>query len=330
MFVGHGLLAFALAAVAARLWGWSPERALTAGLLAGAFGLAPDVDILYAPVGVVGASGPFDAAAGFWSTGNRVHRAVTHSLLVGALSSLAAGAWVTGRHGVRALAVGALAALSLVALAATGPLGAVVLAAFGATVLGLARVGRVRLDLGPVAVVGAAGIGTLTHPFGDLFTGTPPGLLYPFDTALLTSRVTLHPDPTLHLLGALFVELGTAWLAAVVLLWCRGETPGRPLRAVAGRLRRAVDGRAGFAVGYAGAAAVLPAPTLEVSYHFVFPLLGVGLAATVLAGAGRSHGRDELCTLTDRLSGADRAVLSGLAAVSLAALAYTGGYLFVG
>jgi hypothetical protein len=329
VFIAHGLLAFALVATAARLWGWSPERALSVGLLAGAFGLAPDVDILYAPVGMIGASGPFDAAAGFWQAGNRVHRAVTHSLFVGGAASLTAGAWATGRRDARGLAVAVLAALVLVALLVTGPLGAVVAAAFGATALALARVGRRRLELAPAVVVGAATVGTLTHPFGDLFTGEPPALLYPLDVTAVAARVPLHPDPTLHLLGALFAELGTAWLAAVVLLWYRGGAPVPSVRAVAGRLRRTVDERAGLALGYAGVVAVLPAPTLDVSYHFVLPLVGVGLAVTGLAMAGESRPRTATAP-DDRRVGLERAVLSGLTAVTLAAAAYTVGYLLVG
>lgn len=319
MFVGHGLLAFALAATLARLWGWSPERALSLGLLAGAFGLAPDVDILYAPVGVLGATGPLDAATGFWSVGNEVHRAVTHSLFVAAAVSLAAGAWATGRRAGRGAAVAVLVALVVAAFLVSGALGAAVLAVFGATCFGLARVGRVRVAFGPAAIVGAAAVGTLSHPFGDLFTGEPPALLYPVDVTVLSSRAALHPDPTLHLLGALFAELATAWLAVLVVLWLRDNQP----LAAWGGLRGRIDRHAGVGLGYAGAAAVLPAPTLEVSYHFVFPLLAVGLAVTT-ASAVRGLRAD-----SDRRAGLERALVSGLAAITLAAGAYAAGYLYL-
>ena len=56
MFAGHALLAFALAAGAASLAGCDADRVLAVGVLAGVFGLAPDVDILYAPVGLAGAA----------------------------------------------------------------------------------------------------------------------------------------------------------------------------------------------------------------------------------------------------------------------------------
>jgi hypothetical protein len=349
MFVGHGLLAFALVAAGARLAGWAPERALAAGLLAGAFGLAPDVDILYAPVGALGASGPLEAASGFWAAGNRVHRTVTHSLVVATVAALAAGAWATDRPAGRAIAVLALAGLVVVGAMLTGPLAAVVLAAFAAVVLGLARVGAVRQGFAPPVVAATALVGLATHPFGDLFTGEPPALYYPLDLGLLAERVVLHPDPTLHLLGALFAELGTAWLAAGVLLWLHAPPqrafpvspsglssvswagPRVPSRAagaqgivgrLGSRLRRSIDGRAGLAVGFAGVTPLLPAPTLELSYHFVFPLLGVGLAVAAVAGA---RATDE-----SALQRAERAGLSGLTALSLAALAYTVAYVLVG
>ncbi len=307
MFVGHGLLAFALAATLARLYGWSPARALSFGLLAGAFGLAPDVDILYAPVGVLGTSGPLDAAAGFWAAGNEVHRAVTHSLLVAGATSLAAGT--------------ALVGIVTVVFAASGGLAAVVVTVFGVTCFGLAHVGRDGLGFTPAAVVAAGLVGTLSHPFGDLFTGEPPALLSPVDTTLLASRITLHPDPTLHLLGTLFAELATAWLAVLVVLWLRdGESLELGGRLSVGTSRR-FDRSAGLGLGYAGAAAVLPAPTLSVSYHFVFPLLAVGVAVASVSVVRRLRDGPDW---TERV---EAALCSGLAAITLAAGAYAVAYL---
>jgi hypothetical protein len=321
MFVGHGLLAFALAATLARLYGWSPARALSFGLLAGAFGLAPDVDILYAPVGVLGTSGPLDAAAGFWAAGNEVHRAVTHSLLVAGATSLAAGLWTTGRRDGRFAAGTALVGIVTVVFAASGGLAAAVVTVFGVTCFGLAHVGRDGLGFTPAAVVAAGLVGTLSHPFGDLFTGEPPALLSPVDTTLLASRITLHPDPTLHLLGTLFAELATAWLAVLVVLWLRdGESLELGGRLSVGTSRR-FDRSAGLGLGYAGAAAVLPAPTLSVSYHFVFPLLAVGVAVASVSVVRRLRDGPDW---TERV---EAALCSGLAAITLAAGAYAVAYL---
>ena len=84
MFVGHAALAFALVASVALARGWDADRVFAVGLLAGGFAALPDVDIAYAVVGVAGVAGgdALTLASAFWSTGNLVHRAVTHSLVL--------------------------------------------------------------------------------------------------------------------------------------------------------------------------------------------------------------------------------------------------------
>lgn len=299
MFVGHALLAFALVAGVAHALDRPRERALALGALAAAFATAPDVDMLYAPVGVVGADTVTGAATGFWSAGNVVHRAVTHSLpvggvLAGALAALARG----GRY--RYPAGAALAGLVAVAAAESGALGAVVMAAFVLVALAVAA-GGVLLGFSPRAVGAAALVGLLSHPFGDLLTGEPPAMLYPLDAALVASRPDPFADPTLNLLAPFALELAVAWLAALTYLWVDGA-----------RLRETLAGRATVGAGYAGAALVLPAPTLETSYHFVFSVLAVGAVAAVPTRL-RRYPR--------------RTLVTGLAAVTLAGAAYTAVYL---
>jgi membrane-bound metal-dependent hydrolase YbcI (DUF457 family) len=312
MFVGHGFLAFAIAAAVAYRAGWSRERVLLVGLLAGAFGLAPDVDMVYAPLGLLGASGPLDAAAGFWSTGNQVHRAVTHSLVVGSVVAVAVAAWATGRRAGRGAALVALGGVTAAAAVVSGLIAAGILLVFGAVTLGLAAVAR-RRGLQPRTVGAAAALGLLSHPFGDLLTGEPPAFLYPFDVTLVAARPELFGDPTLNLLAPLYLELATAWLAVVVYLWVDGHG-----------LRTYLSGRASLGVGFAGAAFLLPAPTLDVSYQFVFSLLAVGgaLAAPLPLVEVRS--------LSDLRAHPRRAIVTGLTAVTLAAAGYTIAYLSVG
>jgi membrane-bound metal-dependent hydrolase YbcI (DUF457 family) len=312
MFVGHGLVVFALAAAVAYWAGWSRERALLVGLLAGAFGLAPDVDMVYAPLGLLGASGPFDAAAGFWATGNQVHRAVTHSLVVGSVLAVAVGAWATSTRAARSAALVAVGGVTVVAAVVSGLIAAGILLVFSAVSLGLAVVGR-RRGLRPRTVGATAALGLLAHPFGDLLTGEPPAFLYPFDVTLVAARPELFGDATLNLLAPLYLELATAWLAVVVYLWVDGRD-----------LRTYLSGRASLGVGFAGAAFLLPAPTLDVSYHFVFSLLAVGgaLAAPLPLVEVRSP--------SDLRDHPRRAVVTGLTAVTLATAGYTLAYLSVG
>lgn len=293
VFIGHGLVAFAGAAGAVSLAGYRRERALALGVCAGAFALAPDVDILYAPVGLAEAArSGTSLIEGFWESGNRIHRAVTHSLLVGAATSVAVGCFAAferrDREGTAAdrtrAVLAAVAALSVlgglvvVTGVESGPLGAVVTGVFA--IAGLAiTTAAARWGLSAREIAAAALIGLLSHPFGDLFTGEPPAFLYPLDATLVAERIALHPDPTLHLLGAFGIELATFWLAALVSL----AVLDRPLRTC-------IDWRAALGIGYAGAALALPAPTLESSYTFVLSVLALGIVLGASPGPGLRSG----------------------------------------
>ncbi|MFC6976281.1 metal-dependent hydrolase [Halomicroarcula sp. GCM10025709] len=94
---------------------------------------------------------------------------------------------------------------------------------FAASGLAVAAVAG-RLDVSPRTLLPLALVGLLSHPFGDLFTGSPPPLLYPFDVQVVTDLVVLHPDPTLHLLGAFAIELSTVWLAVYAYAHSRGQS----------------------------------------------------------------------------------------------------------
>lgn len=316
MFVGHALVAFALVAGLASRAGHR-ERALVYGAVAGAFAAVPDVDIGYAFVGLVAADGgALTHAESFWRTGNVVHRAVTHSLVVAPFVAGAAALWVGGRRATgprsflaRIAAVVVLCALVAAAWVESGPLGAVVMTAFVVGALGLAEATVHGTALGARETAALALVGLATHPFGDLWTGEPPQMLYPLDATLVADRVVLHPDPTLHLLAAFALELATVWAALAVY----ARRSGRP---VAG----ALDRRAALGVGYAAGALVIPAPTLELSYPFVFSVLAVG--AVGAAPRARALWRRRL-ELPDALS----AVATGLATVTLAWGAYTTAYL---
>jgi membrane-bound metal-dependent hydrolase YbcI (DUF457 family) len=304
MFVGHGMLAFALVAAAAALADVDRDRAAALGAVAGVFATVPDVDIVYALAGVlqVGFVGLWGTVDTFWATGSVVHRAVTHSLVLGAPASVGFALATTSRG--RPIAVVVLSALVAWVLFAGGILAAFVATASFAAGIAVAVYAGTRLGFGPGPVLAAAATGLLSHPLGDLFTGEPPALLYPLDATLVAEQVALHPDPTLHLLAAFGVELSTIWLAAAVYVRLQG-----------GRLFPHVDRRATVGTGYAAAAVVLPAPTLEVSYHFVFSVLAVG-------SVGLLAGRRPWAVADDRL----RAALTGLTAVTFAWSAYAAVY----
>ena len=328
MFAGHGLLAFALVAASARWTGRSREHALALGVAAGAFATLPDVDILYAPIGVV-ASGALDVA-GFWAAGNVVHRTVTHSLVVAAIAAVAFGYWsraatradaeraggpATAWHRERGVAVAVLAGLVVVAGIVSGPLGAFVVTAFAIVGCGVATAAVRFGGLSPRAVSVVALFGLASHPFGDLLTGGPPQLLYPFEVTLVSERVVLAADPTLHLFGAFWLELATIWLALAVYASLTGR-----------RVRAAIHGRAALGVAYAAAVLAVPAPTLASSYEFVFSVLAVGVVGPVplvwrrrWRAWRRAHRPlDDHDTLA--------AAATGLAAITLASIGYAIAY----
>lgn len=352
MFVGHSLFAFAVvAAVASRSFASDDHRrALAMGVIAGGFAAVPDADMAYALSGVldvalaasgaaaVGGEGVFAVTGAFWAASTVVHRSMTHSLVVAPVAALGFG--LLAHRGRRArmaagAGLGVLAALAAVAAVVHGVLGVFVFGAFVAAGGVIVIVVRNRTALGARETVALAFVGLATHPFGDVFTGEPPTFLWPLDARLLDARIAFSTDPTLHLLGAFAVELAVVALALAVYADLTDRSL-RPSRYAAG------------GVAYGAAVLVVPAPTLEVSYPFVFTILGVGaLAASpgVATTAPRALARlrDELAPVTPRPLSPDggvtvgvdpepalRALATGVATVALAFLAYAAGYVLVG
>lgn len=314
MFAGHALLAFALVgAYVAHVR--DRETALRLGVLAAAFAAIPDVDMSYALVGLLGAEGGALAYAGaFWHSSTLVHRTVTHSLVVAPFVAVIAASWVRGRRTERrsllvaSLAIGA--SLAFVATLKSGMLGGLVMSVFVLSAFAVAEATAIhgRTSARTTLLVALAGL--VSHPFGDLFTGEPPALLYPLDVTLLAERVSLTADPTLHLLGAFVFELAAIWAGVVVATRLLGRSP-----------LRAIDARAVAGVGYAAAILVIPAPTLDLSYPFVFSVLLVGAVGIV----PRLRLPDRRFERPDAIG----AFLTGLAAVTTAGLAYAIAYLAV-
>jgi len=348
MMLGHALAAFAVVtAVAGRRV--PPRRALALGGVAGLFAAVPDVDILFALPGLAAAAFRLAAASGgaelgdvgfltdsFWAASSDVHRSVTHSLVVAVPSSLAAGlvAAPTRDRPMTVLGVALLALSAVAAAVVSGPVAAAMMVVFGTGIVVTATVVRRRTDLSGPTVAGLAAVGLFSHPFGDLFTGGPPRLLYPLAVDPVPTRVLFSTDQTVHMLGTFALEVLAAWAALVVVL------------ALYDREVRSFVRPVGFAgVGYGLAGVVLTPPTLSVSYHFVFSVLGLGLTACALAwvtasspvaapaGPRADGGRERLRvvsslgrTVAVDLERTATALVTGLVAVSLAWLAYLAVY----
>ncbi|RLM90796.1 hydrolase [Halobellus sp. Atlit-38R] len=249
----------------------------------------------------------------------------------------------TSTPAVAAVAVAVVAAITLLATfyTADGWAAALVAAAFLLVVGGVgALVGR-RVaaapardapSLSPTALTAAAGVGFLTHPFGDVFLAAPPPLLSPLGPPLLTERVVLVADPTLNLLGVLFVEVATVWAGLAVFSRMTADRLGGV------RLRGAVDARAALGVGYAPAAFLLPRPTIADAHVLGFTI--VPLAVVVALWAGRSprarlRRADAEATGTadrsplDRVDAAYVSAVAGLTTLTLAGVAYGAAYLLL-
>ena len=311
MFVGHALLAFALVGGAAALLA-DRRVALRLGIVAAAFAAVPDVDMAYALVVLVGADGGvMGTVESFWAASTAVHRTITHSLLVAPVAAALAAAWLHGRRDGTGswLGVAALlgAGLTAIATLVSGALGGAVMGVFVIAAVLVAEGVERSSVFGARTTFAVALVGLLSHPFGDLATGEPPAFLYPLSAPLVTERVALSADPTLHLLGAFGVELAAIWAGLLVAMWLL-ERP----------IREAIDFRAVAGAGYALAALAIPAPTLDLSYPFVFSVLSVGMIGAVP--------RVRLPDVAVERPDAVGAALTGLAAVTLAGVAYAVAY----
>lgn len=299
MFVGHAFVAFALGGSLAALAGLTRYRALQFGVVAGAFALVPDVDILHAVAGMLQAdpTGVWTATAAFWDSSKTVHRAMTHSIVL-AVPAAVGFALAAATRRVRLAAGVPLVGLVALGWVIGGPLAAAILLLFVGAGVVVAR-GAAWWNVEPAMVFAAALVGLVSHPFGDLFTGSPPPLFFPIGTEVFGDRVTMLADPTLNLLAVFGLELATIWLGLFV-----------AARLVGWSVVDAVDRRAATGALYGAAAFVLPPPTLETSYHFVFSVLAVG-----------SIGMVSLVTRVDRRQLA-RAAVTALTAVTLAGAAF--------
>lgn len=335
MFVGHEFLAFALAGWAAVRFGCDDRTALHAGAVAGVAALLPDLDVAYAAVtyAVAVAGGSPLGWEAFWGVANATHRVVTHTLPTGAVATLCFGAAVavarwraTGR--VATATFGGTAAIGAAVLVsgfrtAVAPSAAVVAGGFLVCVAVAGWLLAARTKLSTAGVTAAAGVGFLSHPFGDVFLAVPPPLFSPFGPSVGAGRVSLAADPTLDLLGVLFVELAVVWAGLAVFAWVAADRVGR-----AGRLRDALDGRAVAGFAYAPAAVLLPRPTI-VDAHVLGATI-VPFAATVGAWAGYAFFRRAgAADHAPRFGSVYTGVVAGVTALTLAAIAYTAVYAVV-
>ena len=318
MYLGHSFLAFAVVATAGHLLDVERRRVLVLAGLAAGYGLLPDVDV-WRTVYVFlreGPDGVFPTEQYVWQHSWVVHRKLTHSVVTGSVAALVSGLAVRAvGEGPRVTRVGAgvgatLATVPLLFLAAAsgGRPGLVTMGLYLGGAVGLAVVGA-RRGATPGAVAAVAGVGLLTHPFGDFWMGRPPAFLWPVVAEPPLGEMFLSADPVLHFVGAVAVEV--ALLAACVHLGC----------AITDRDTRTYLSPLAF--GGAAAALLLgrvPAPTFAEAYQFVTGAFVISLLVVLLVG------------LVDREAPTvrPRALVSGGAAFGIGLVSYATAYVLFG
>lgn len=215
MIIGHGPLAFALTAgillVATTV---SKRSVLYLALVAGIASVIPDIDILF-PLASLVTVNPFtvsELVSQFWTVAGERHRHATHSLLL--LTGSALVALVQARVPMRLRGYAVAVVLCLVFMLPFSVPTQLLIAVISVSLYFI-------LKYKPSTVrhreIGAAFMfGLVLHPFGDMFTGTPPAFFYPFTDVIGLSRWTIA-EPTLQFALIFILEIGSL-IAALVLV----------------------------------------------------------------------------------------------------------------
>lgn len=120
--------------------------------------------------------------------------------------------------------------------------------------------------------IAVAALGMLSHPFGDVFTGTPPKFFYPLDITLFPERVLIFQNPVFNLLSIFTLEFS---------LVIAGFVTYANLNQL--EFYDKIHPFSFVGIFYAPAALLIPPPTLDVAYQFVFSILGFGLIVALSA-----------------------------------------------
>ncbi|WEL19619.1 metal-dependent hydrolase [Candidatus Nanohalococcus occultus] len=305
MIVGHFFLAFTLAALVALKAGLDVGKALAIAFTAAAFSIVPDIDIVYALTAVsMFMEGTSVFVETFWKSSSQIHRGITHSLITGIIG--AATSTLCFKTKNLDLEIFTVFTSFAVGITLGGFVTGFVLVLYVFSALFLARFTSDRLTVKWFFI--AAFIGLISHPFGDLFTGTPPRFFYPLSLNFLTERIVLIGQPVLNLLAVFFIELSTV-IAAV---FCFGYLKGFSFR-------DQLDGKILFSCFFGLTAFLIQAPTHESSYQFVYSLVGFSLlgSGTATSLSGRTGVERNYFFAVNLVSAAALASISYLAAYLL-------------
>jgi hypothetical protein len=215
MIVGHAPLAFvSVVIVLFSFTNFSRQKIVYFGLVAGIASIIPDIDILF-PLASIFLIDEFSLAniiSQFWTVAEQQHRFATHSIIILGSSSCITIAQMLLPKRVQKYSV----PFTLLAIFIS-PISLPIQLITSSTIITLYILRSHTQKLLSIRELGLAfTIGFIIHPIGDMFTGTPPTILYPFTDILELTRVSFG-NPTVHF-GAVFIlEIGSLILAFLLL-----------------------------------------------------------------------------------------------------------------
>lgn len=274
MIAGHFLLAFTVAALTAHYMG--KEEAVKIGVLAGLFSVIPDIDIIYAwkEILVLFTSGFYSFTDSFWQASRATHRGLSHSLVTGMIG--AAGFTFYRERKNKIFASIFTAFMVFYGLYFGSILSASVMLLFTASGLLIAEKFPGKVSIREFSA--AAVFGLLIHPFGDLFTGTPPEFLYPLSSNLMSRRIFLSQDPVFNLLALFSLEIFLGWAALLTLLHIKDRS-----------LFSSLERTSGMGLLFIFSGPFIDAPTMSTAYQFTFSLLILGFTGAEISRRRRTQ-----------------------------------------
>lgn len=214
MIIGHGPVAFILLFVGLTYFSELPKSKITTIALVGCFAaILPDIDIVFPLVSVLSLStlSVEQISTQFWASSEIYHRAATHSIIILwsllgiAGLSLFLQEYVSKNTIVAILGITVCFTIALLFL----PIGLPIKILLVTIVLAVNTAYTYTNEiLSKQELVATFSVGFFIHPFGDMFTGTPPEVFYPLTPPITLTRVTFV-EPTLHFILVFLVEVGS-------------------------------------------------------------------------------------------------------------------------
>jgi hypothetical protein len=224
MIIGHGLVAFILTAIILiKFSNLCNKSILYLATTTGIAAIIPDIDMLLplASIFTVNTLSITAITDQFWSVSGERHRLATHSLIILTITTLIAfsiqkisetTAFKPKLKKPKQKIATILTTIIIIFTPLSIPLK---LLTTTTIITAYILIQYKPKNITTTQLTIAFLFGSLTHPFGDMFTGTPPTFLYPYTNIIELSRWTL-PNPTLQLTLLFILEIGSLILTFLI------------------------------------------------------------------------------------------------------------------